>query len=333
MSPIKIILMILLMIVLIYLSGWFSGSETAITKLNVTDIADLEDKKKKVKYVKKLKGNMDRTLITILIGNNVVNILLSSIAALFANSLFNAVGVSIVIGIITFLIIVFGEITPKSKAVKWTNRIAITNSKFIFWLSVFLYPIVKMFVFISRHLTRKADEKSKGLLVTDQKIKNLATFSEKEGGIKRIEKDIIHKVFVFGDKKVREIVVPIERVFTLRINYSVQEARKIAAQKGFTRIPIVDEKNDIIGIINSKDLLWCDKKNIRAIVREPFIVDSDIDITDLFNQMRKKRNHIAVVENHVKQLGIVTLEDIIEELVGNIQDEYFNQKFIVSEQE
>ncbi len=328
---ITIVILIILMIVLIYLSGWFSGTETALTHLNVADIAEMRKKNEtNVEYVIKSKKDMDKTLVTILIGNNVVNIILSSVAAVIANELFHAIGVTIMIVVITVLIIIFGEITPKANAIWDTKKVAQKNAKTIHYLSRGLKPLVTLFMSISRGIIRLTGKKLKKthLLVTDESIKSMATLGEEEGVIKGIEKDIIHKVFLFGDRKIKDVMVPIEEVFQMKEDLTIENAGKIIARKGFTRIPIVNKNKKIIGVFYSKDLIGKEKGFIKSLIRPPFFISNSEDITDIFNSMKEKRVHIAIVQDDKgNSIGIVTLEDILEEIVGEIYDEYFDVKY------
>ncbi len=325
------ILLLGLMIVLIFLSGFFSGSETALTNLNASDVAHMRRKKvRNAEYVYKLKKNMDRTLITILIGNNIVNIVLSSVAAIFANALFAAAGVTIMVFIITFLIIVFGEITPKSNAVNNSKKVATWVSPVIYFLSIALYPLILLFLFISQGIIRifGGKRKDKQLFVTDDSIKELVRLGEEEGVIKGIEKDIIESVFVFGDAKVHQIMVPISDVFSVTSDMQIKEAKKKIAKRGFTRIPIIDEEEKIIGMVYTKDLLGVREGDVASIMRKPEVISGSRDVTEVFNQMKKKRIHFAVVmDKKGHQIGIVTLEDILEELVGEIYDEFSDRKY------
>ncbi len=328
---ITIAILIILMIVLIYLSGWFSGTETALTHLNVAEIAEMRKKNEtNVEYVIKSKRDMDKTLVTILIGNNVVNIILSSVAAVIANELFQAIGVTIMIVVITVLIIIFGEITPKANAIWDTKKVSQNNSKSIYYLRRAMNPLVIFFMSISRGIIRLTGKKLKktNLLVTDESIKSIATLGEEEGVIKGIEKDIIHKVFVFGDRKIKDVMVPIEKVFYIKKDLTIENASKIIAHRGFTRIPVINKNKNIIGVLYSKDLIGKHQGVIESLIKPPYFVSNSDDITDIFISMKEKRIHIAIVQDNKREpIGIVTLEDILEEIVGEIYDEYFEVKY------
>ena len=177
-----IVFLIIFMIVLIFLSGWFSGTETALTNIGSDTVAKMKrEGDRNAKYVMKLKRRMDKTLVTILIGNNIVNIVLSSVAALVANELFAEVGVTIMVGLITFLVILFGEITPKNSAIFDSRKKANRNSKAIYYLSIILTPLIIMFIFISGNIIRMTggSTKERKLFASDQTIKDMANLLDK----------------------------------------------------------------------------------------------------------------------------------------------------------
>jgi len=323
-------LLIVFIVVLIHISGWFSGTETALTNLSSATIVEMRrNNERNIGYIIKLKRNMDRTLITILIGNNIVNIILSAVAALMANALFHTMGVSIVLGIITFLLIIFGEITPKHTAIMDSGRIAKRNARAIYFLMKVLDPFIDMFMFLSKKIIilKGGSLEDKNLLISEESIMDLATLGEEEGVIKSIERDIIHKVFKFGDRKVVDIMVPISNVFYLEKNYSIRHLSKIIVQHGFTRVPVLN-KEKVVGIVYSKDLIGKTSGKITTIMRTPHFVLGKNDISDIFNAMRRKRIHMAIVKNKSgDHIGIVTLEDILEEIVGEIHDEYYEVKY------
>ena len=326
-----LILLLVIMIVFIYFSGWFSGVETAMTNLTVAQIAEMKKNgERNIEYITKLKKNMDRTLVAILIGNNLVNIILASVAALIANALFREIGVTIMVAVITFLIIIFGEITPKSNAILHSKKVAQNKSRALYYLVRTLGPAITFFIVLSQKIILMfgGSIKKDRMLVSDESIKSLATLGEEEGVIKSIERDIIHKVFLFGDRKIGDILVPMDRVFYLNKNYDVEEAKKMLREHGFTRVPVMGEDGMVIGLVYSKDLLGKHEGKINHVMRTPYVISESRDVTDVFNEMRQKRIHMGIVENEAgDHVGVVTLEDILEEIVGEIQDEYFELKF------
>ena len=325
-----ILFFIVFMTVMIFLSGWFSGTETALTNLGSATVARMrKEGDRNAEYVIKLKRRMDRTLITILIGNNIVNIVLSSVAALIANELFAEIGVSIMIGVITFLVILFGEITPKNSAIFDSRKKANRNARAIYYLSILISPLISFFIIISRALISLTGGplKEKKLFASDDSIKDLASLSEEEGVIKSIEKEIIYKVFLFGDRKISDVMVPMDEVYTLDKDLSTYEARGVVFDSGYTRIPILNVERKVKGVLYSKDLLVARKGTIGNILRQPYMVSTDDDVTEVFNLMKKNRVHMAIVlDGNGNHVGVVTLEDLIEELVGEIHDEYYLNK-------
>lgn len=331
MLALTLAVLILFIVVLIYLSGWFSGTETAFTHLGSTSVAEMRRQdEKNIKYIILIKHNMDRMLVAVLIGNNIVNIVLSAVAALVANALFESLVVAVIIGLITFLVIIFGEITPKHRAIMDSRTVAKRNARKVYYLMKLLSPLIDGFMFLSRKIIEFRGEKltSRNLLVTDDSIKELATLGAEEGVIKSIEKEIIHKVFGFGDRKIRDIMVPMGNVFHLGKNYSIRQVKPIIRKHGFTRVPVINRERQVVGIVYSKDLLDRSKGRITSVMRRPYFERDDSDISDVFMSMKRKRVHMAIVVSASgEHVGIVTLEDILEELVGEIHDEYFEEKY------
>ncbi|PIT87421.1 MAG: hypothetical protein COU31_03075 [Candidatus Magasanikbacteria bacterium CG10_big_fil_rev_8_21_14_0_10_40_10] len=322
-----LLILTIVLIILIYLSAWFSGAETALTNLGIVQIAQIRQKQAKAyQYIAELKRNMDRTLVAILIGNNVVNILLSAISALIANQIFHSLGVSLIIGLVTFLLVVFGEILPKSKSLNNSVKLACKNASKIYYYCRIIRPVADFFLWISKYLMKMTGHefKPRHILVSDDNIKGLVSLAQEQGVLKKIEKDIIHKVFHFGDSKIRDIVVPLNEVYCLNKNLTIGEARKEVVEHGFTRVPVVNETGRIIGVLYGKDLMAKKDGPIDGLIKKPFLVGDDDDITDIFDSMKNRRTHIAIVHDSKtkQQIGIVTMEDIIEELVGEIFDEF-----------
>jgi CBS domain containing-hemolysin-like protein len=335
MDPIIIVIMLAIMLVLLLLAGWFAGSETALTNLSSGRLARIiRENRGNSKYLINIKKNMDRNLVTILVLNNIVNILLSSIAALFADALFDTVGVSLMVGLITFLIIVFGEIVPKSIAMIDVERVSIGHSKALFLLNRLLSPLMFLIVKFARLMVKLRGKKirKEGVLVSDQDIKDLVNLGEQEGTIKVMERDIINKVFNFGDSKVRDAMVPMEKVYKIDDDIEVEEAKDLISSSGYTRVPIIDDEGKIIGLIYSKDLLGKKEGKISTYTRDVFILPGDMDLTRGFGKMKERRIHLAIVtDTEGNHIGIITLEDMIEEIVGEIYDEYFMKKGFLDE--
>ncbi|MGA1873901.1 MAG: hemolysin family protein [Thermoplasmatota archaeon] len=331
MGTLSIILMILIMLVLLLMAGWFAGSETAITNLTPGQIARMRTSgKKNWNFVGRLRKNMDRTLITILVANNVVNIVLSSIAALFANVLFDALGVSLMIGLITFLLISFGEIIPKSVAILDAEKLTLRRARWLYYLSLLMIPVNYVFIWMSRvFISLKKDRpRRSNILVSEQDIKDLVSLGAEEGIIKSIESQIINGVFVFGDKRISDIMVPMKDVFFLDSDMDVIKGKWMISSSGFTRVPFIDEEGKVKGLIYSKDLLGKSDGKISKFIKPTLYIDGSVDVTKAFGMLKDRRIHMAIVTGKDGgHIGIVTLEDMIEEIVGEIYDEYFSHKF------
>jgi CBS domain containing-hemolysin-like protein len=330
MDPINIVIMIAVMLVLLLLAGWFAGSETALTNLSSSRLARLrKEGNRNANYLVKVKKEMDRNLVTILVLNNIVNIVLSSIAALFADALFDAIGVTLMVGLITFLIIVFGEIVPKSNAMLDTERVSLGHARILYFLTRAFTPLVIFLVWTSNVMIRLRGRKprQKGVLVSDQEIKDLVCLGEEEGVIKSVEREIIHQVFNFGDRKVKDAMVPMKDVFHVDKDLPITEIKEVISSKGYTRVPFMGADGSVKGLLYSKDLLGRSRGSISDHTREVMTIDEDLDLTKAFGEMKKRRIHLAVVTDPKgKHTGIITLEDMIEEIVGDIYDEYFLEK-------
>lgn len=318
--------------VLIYLSGRFSGSEIALTSLTKMDVAEMKiDEAENADLIEELKSDMDRTIITILIGNNLVNVTASALATRLSYVLLGDWGVSLAVGLLTFFLLVFGEISPKGFAIKNKKQFSQNNAKMIYYLSRGLDPVITGLEKISEAITDLLGGRTKeeNIKITEEDIKDLASVLEEEGTIKGIEKDILNRVFWFGDKKVRSVKIPKERIVYLRPEATVKKARDIINKYKFTRTPVIRKNSgEVEGVLYSKDVLGCESGHVRDFMREPKFVKNDAEITDVFKWMKKNRIHMAIVEDNRGRFdGIITLEDIIEELVGEIYDEFDKKKF------
>ncbi len=316
------------LVILIYLSGRFSGSETALTSLSKVELAQMRlNEEKNVEIIAKFKSNMDRAIITILIGNNLVNVTASALATKLAYDVMGNIGIPVAVIALTVVLVIFGEVTPKGFAIKNKKYISKRNAKLIYYLSLILKPFINLLESLSDYLIAlfggtTQDEKMK---IQESDIRNLATILEEQGLIKKIEREILHRVFFFGDLKVKTVKVSEDNTFLLDADCPVTRASRTIQQSGFTRIPVV-KKNDstnIVGVLYSKDIIGQDEGTIKEFMKQPYIVHDNDDITKVFKAFQKKRIHMAIVQDRNGNFaGIITLEDIIEELVGEIYDEY-----------
>ena len=314
---------IVVLSVLLVLSGFFSSAETALFSISKAKAIHLAKEKGLTNaLIKKLKDDPHRLLSTILIGNNLVNVGASAMATAITIKLVSSNAVGIATGIMTFLILIFGEIFPKSIATR--NNILIARIVIfpIYWLSILFYPIIVFLNFIPK-LTGKIKRKPK---VTEEELMTMVEVVEEEGEIKEEEKELIHNIFEFDDTNASEIMTPRADMFVIDVGeeFKLEEVVK----SGFTRIPVIEGDIDhIIGMLNVKDLLMhqatsSDKLDVRKIMREPYFVPENKKLDNLLQQFKKRKQHMAiVVDEHGGVSGLITLEDALEEIVGEIIDE------------
>ena len=324
---------IILLIILLILSGFFSMSETGLMSLSKIRIRHMsEEGIKGAKLVEKLLEDPNKLLGAILIGNNIVNIGASAIATTLTTKLFGGSEASVAIATVgmTILVLIFGEITPKSIAKQKSEKVSLLVSKPI-KLCVFVFkPLVAVFTGISSLFIRLcgADPKAAEPFITEEELKTMVGVSEEEGVLEDVEKEMIFNVFDFADMQVKDVMVQRVDISALPVDITYDLVLDLIKKDQFSRIPIYNETiDDIIGILNVKDLIIADnvKENfdVRNYVREPFYTFEFKKITEVFNEMKTTRNPMAVVlDEYGGTVGIITMEDIIEEVVGEIEDEY-----------
>jgi CBS domain containing-hemolysin-like protein len=317
---------IVVLIVLLFLSGFFSSAETALFSISKAKAIHLAKEKSVVNaLIKKMKDDPHRLLSTILIGNNLVNVAASAMATAITIGLVpsNAkIAVGAATGIMTFLILIFGEIFPKSVATR--NNILIARFVIlpIYWLSILFYPIIVFLNFIPK-LTGKIKRKPK---VTEEELLTIVEVVEEEGQIKEEEKELIHNIFEFDDTNASEIMTPRADMFGIDIEEEFKLDEVI--RSGFTRFPVIEcDFDHVIGILNIKDLFMhqttCDEIiDVRKIMMEPFFVPENKKLDNLLQEFKRRKQHMAiVVDEHGGVSGLITLEDALEEIVGEIIDE------------
>ncbi len=314
---------VVILIVLLMLSGFFSSAETALFSISKTRARHLAKKEaRSYKLIRQMKDDPHRLLSTILIGNNVVNVGASAMATSLAMQMFPHNAVGIVTGVMTFLILVFGEVFPKSVATRNNVLIARMVIYPVYWLSLLFMPVIVMLNFIPK-LTGKIKQPT---TLTEEDLKTFVEAVEEEGEIKEEEKEFIENIFEFDDTNASEIMTPRTDMFVIDINEPLD--LKAIAESGFTRIPVVDDDLDhVIGVINIKDLFMHQvtsggKIDIRKIMRPAYFVPENKKLDKLLHQFKKRKNHLAIiVDEHGGVAGLISLEDLLEEIVGEIRDE------------
>lgn len=321
---------LLILILLLLMSAFFSSTETALTTVNKIRVRTLaENGDKQAEYVLKIIEDPSKMLSAILIGNNVVNLYASSLATVLATHIWGNKIVGIATGILTLLILIFGEITPKTVATIQAERIAFRFAKIIYYIMTVLTPVifvVNQLSFLVLKLLR-VDVKAKGESITEDELRTIVEVSHEEGVIESEEKKMINNVFDFGDAVARDVMVPRIDMVMVDVNATYKELIELFRKERFTRIPVYENSTDnVIGIINVKDFLLYDnaqKFSLRDLLRQPLYTYEYKKTAELMVEMRKTSNNIIIVlDEYGATAGLITLEDMLEEIVGDIRDEY-----------
>ena len=274
-------------------------------------------------------GNPGKMLSAILIGNNIVNLSASSISTSLAIHLFGNTGAGIATGILTFLILIFGEVTPKTMATIKADSMSLTAAAPIGFLMKILTPVIFIINKLSLglmfllHVNIKDAQKK----MTEEELRTIVDVSQENGVIEHEERDMIHNLFDFGDAEAKEIMVPRIDMTFVQADATYQEVLDIFRQDMFTRLPVYEDSTDnVIGIINMKDFLLQNDTpefSVRNLLREPYFTYEHKNTADLFLEMRKSSISLAIVlDEYGVTAGLITLEDLLEEIVGEIRDEY-----------
>lgn len=323
----------LILIILICLSAFFSSAETSMTTVNKIRIQALADQgDKKALTLLNVIEDSGKLLSTILIGNNIVNISASSLATTLTMRLFGNTAVSISTGIITLLVLIFGEITPKTLATVHAEKMALSYAKVIRILMFILTPVI----FIVNKLAQgvltlmRIDSNVKGTTITEHELRTLVNVGHEEGVIESEERQMIYNVFDFGDSQAEDVMIPRIDVTFADVNSSYEDLVALFRDEKYTRFPVFEDTTDnIIGIVNVKDLLLTNKEDfsVRKILREAYFTYEYKRTSELLMEMKEHSVTFAIVlDEYGATSGIVTLEDLIEEIVGDIHDEYDSEE-------
>lgn len=321
---------LLTLVLLLGLSAFFSSSETALTtvnKIRIRNLAEAGDKRAII--LTKVTENQGKMLSAILIGNNIVNISASSLATTLAIEVWGNKMVGVATGILTLLILVFGEITPKTLSTLSAESISLRCAKIIYVIMVVLTPII----FIVNQLSLavlmllRIDPHKKREAITEDELRTIVEVSHEVGVIESEEKKMINNVFDFGDSLAKDIMVPRIDMTFVNVDATYDELIDIFREEKYTRIPVYEDTTDnVIGIINMKDLLLVDTNeafSIRSFLREPLYTYEYKKTAELMIEMRQTFNNIVIVlDEYGATAGLITLEDMLEEIVGEIRDEY-----------
>jgi putative hemolysin len=318
----------LLLAILVLLSGFFSGAEIALFSLGEARVRTLEEEGRRgAKVLAEIKANPERLLVTILIGNNIVNIGAASFATALALDLFGSQGVAYATGVMTLLVLIFGEITPKGFASANNIKVSLLVAPVIHFLSRILYPIVLPLEALTRWFVRRS--KRMGLpTVTEGEIREMTLIGHAEGSIDERERQIIERAFWLDEKRAWDVMTPRVEVFAWPSDRPLVQIAAELKQVRYSRIPIYEDTiDDIVGVLYVRDAyqaLIAGQRDVPlgALAREPLIVPGSISLTRLLSEFQTRRIHMGIViDEYGGTDGLVTLEDILEELVGEIVDE------------
>ena len=319
----------ILLVILIALSAFFSASETAYTTVNKIRLQNYVDAgSKKAKTALFIAENYDRTLTTILIGNNIVNIGASSIATLLFVKLFGPSGAAISTAVMTILILIFGEVLPKSFAKESSEKFALAFSRPLRILMTLFWPVVFLFIQlkkVAKHISPIKEEETP--TVTEQELKFIVESIEDEGVLEKQESELVQHALEFDEKTVQEVLTPRVDMTTLDIEDDLQTNIGLVLTERFSRIPVCRGTSDrIIGILHTKDLLEAlvrgDAIDLASMVQPAFFVYKTKKLSSLLADFKRNKTHVAIVtDDYGGTVGMVTMEDLLEELVGDIWDE------------
>ena len=316
------------LVVLLLLSGIFSGSETALVTLSLARAeALMKERRAGASALYQLKRDPSKMLTTILIGNNLVNIAASAIATVIATREFGSAGPGIAVGVLTLFILVFGEITPKSLATRYSERISLFIATPLLLFMRLVYPLVWAFSYFTSWLHDLTGGEGDPT-VTESELIGMLGHGVREGEIEHVEREIIERVFAFNDLKVRDVMTPKGQIFAVDSSLTVAEALPLVTEKPFSRIPLYKGRTDeFYKVLYLRDLLEAAASgrtdiHLEDIAHELLFISQYQAINDLFAMLRHRNRHSAlVVDEYGEVRGIVTLEDLLEELVGEIYDE------------
>ncbi|MCI9318445.1 MAG: HlyC/CorC family transporter [Lachnospiraceae bacterium] len=316
------------LIILVILSGFFSSAETALSTVNRVRMRTLEEEgSKRAAKVNKILENYSKMLSSILIGNNIVNLSASALATTLAMQINLAVGIAT--GVLTIVVLLCGEIIPKTWAMLSSEKISLAYSGIIYGLMQLLTPVIFIVDKLANGILRllHIDPTKKITTMTEAELRTYVEVSHEDGVIESEEREMIYNVFDFSDAQAKDIMIPRINMVSVDINDSYDRIMSVFRESMYTRLPVYQEDNDnIIGLINIKDFILCDDKEsfrVKDILRNAHYTYEFKKVADLLYELREKTTNVTFVLNEYgATVGMITLEDLLEEIVGEIRDEY-----------
>jgi len=325
---------IILIFILLLVSFLFSASETSIIKLGKIKLRHMVAKGvKRAKYVQRLVTNLDKFIVGILVGNNLVNIAISAIVtAIFVSFLGFRWGVVVATLVTSLFILIFCEIAPKILAIKLTEKMALWTAPFMEVFLRIFHPIISIFIGISNLILRifRISSLKRSPLITEEELKLMIEIGKEEGVLSDEERKMLHRIFKFGDTQLKEVMIPKDKIIAVNLKVTADELLNIFIEEGHARLPVYEESLDrITGIVYASDLLYLIRDKgfflVQDLVHAPRYVSPDMRVSELLMDFQKDKIQIAiVVDEHKNTLGLVTLEDLLEEIVGEIEERHTN---------
>ena len=325
----NLILDVSILAILIGLSGFFSGSEIALIGISRAKVNQLvKEKARGAVSLYKLKSNPSRMLATLNLGTNLVNVGSSALATQVSLELFGDNGLAIAIGVMTFVLLVFGEITPKSYCNANATKISLKVSKFLLVFSYVFYPFVLLFERITNAILKAVGSSHQPPPITEQEIYSVIEQGLEDKALQKHERELVHGALKFDDIVIRAVMTPRTKMFMLPAKMLLFDAMPVISKSGYSRIPIYkDTPDQIVGVLNVRDLLKHLEKDekmisLESLSRKPIFVSQEQRISKLLREMQGRQTHMAIVVDEFGGVeGCVTLEDLLEEIVGEIMDE------------
>ena len=321
-------------VIMVLLSAFFSSAETALTTVNRHRLRSLaEDGNRTAARVLKLLENPSKMLSTILIGNNIVNISASALATTFTTSVFGNKFIGVATGVLTLIVLLFGEITPKTLATMYSEQIAMVYIHIIAPLTVILTPVIWLVDGLSHVIffVLRVDRDNAKDQMTEGELRTIFDVSEEDGVIEKEEKSMINNVVDFGDSNAKDVMVPRADMAFISVDSTLDEVVEAFREENYSRLPVyADSKDEVIGIVYMKDLFFFQNESgknagfsVRNIMREPFFVYEYQKTSSIMTEMRNRFVSMAIVlDEYATAVGLITIEDLIEEIVGEIRDEF-----------
>ncbi len=322
------VIQLIILVILILLSGFFSSAETALTTVNRVRMRTLEEEgNRRAAKVNKILDNYSKMLSTILIGNNIVNLSASALATTLAIRINLAVGIAT--GLLTIVVLLFGEIVPKTWAMMTSEKLSLLYSGVIYGLMQLLTPVIYVIDLFAKAFLKllHVDPNKKTSTMTESDLKTYVDVGHEDGVIESEEREMIYNVFDFSDALAKDIMIPRINMTTVNVEASYDKVLSVFRDSMYTRLPVYqEEKDNIIGLINIKDLILNadpDNFSVKQILRDAHYTYEFKKSADLMLEMREKTTNVAFVLNEYgATVGMITLEDLLEEIVGEIRDEY-----------